>query len=157
MFASPIYLCYTGDVDAMTEPPTARPIGFWVKLVDRLLDERLAQTLAPHQLDRRRWQVLNLLDRAPRTLTDLARELDPFVHDDLDALHAAVDALVDRGLVDRSGEQLTLSDAGRSALRRAHDDVAADRRVVTRGLDLDAYTATVASLEAMARNLGWDG
>ena len=38
-----------------------RPIGFWLKLVDRLLDERLDETLG--DLTRRHWQVLNVLQQ----------------------------------------------------------------------------------------------
>ena len=34
-----------------------RPIGFWLKLVDSLIDEQFASTLEEHGVTRRQWQL----------------------------------------------------------------------------------------------------
>ncbi|MCU1534906.1 MAG: transcriptional regulator, partial [Glaciihabitans sp.] len=33
-----------------------RPIGFWLKLVDRMIDEQFAATIEEHGVTRRQWQ-----------------------------------------------------------------------------------------------------
>jgi hypothetical protein len=47
------------------EPTDRRPIGFWLKLVDRLIDERLGAPLGT--LSRRHWQVMNVVHHGPAT------------------------------------------------------------------------------------------
>jgi hypothetical protein len=45
----------------MTIPTDRRPIGFWLELVDRLIDECLEKTLG--DLTRRHWQVLKVVQQ----------------------------------------------------------------------------------------------
>ena len=56
-----------------------RPIGFWLKLVDRLIDERFANTLEEHGVTRRQWQLLNVLSRGNATGAQLDATLAPFL------------------------------------------------------------------------------
>src|SRR3954466_1272181 len=56
-----------------------RPVGFWLKLVDRLFDERFRQTLGAGHLTRRHWQLLNVLARGPAPESALDDALAPFL------------------------------------------------------------------------------
>jgi hypothetical protein len=56
-------------------PADRRPIGFWLKLVDRLIDAVLGDA----GLTRRHWQVLNLLQTQPVTLQRIDTQLAPFL------------------------------------------------------------------------------
>ena len=54
-----------------------RPLGYWLKLVDSLIDEQFAATLEEHGVTRRQWQVLNLLEQQPATEAQLDAGLSP--------------------------------------------------------------------------------
>ena len=63
----------------MAVPTDRRPIGFWLKLVDRLIDARLEASLGG--LSRRHWQVLNVAGRAapvrPRSMLESGHSSGP--------------------------------------------------------------------------------
>jgi hypothetical protein len=61
-------------------PP--RPIGFWLKLVDRLIDESFDSLLEEHGVTRRQWQLLNVLQRGPATLEQLDSAVAPFLREE---------------------------------------------------------------------------
>ena len=50
---------------------TPQPVGFWLKLLDQLIDEQFAQTLTEHNVTRRQGQLLHVLSRADATLHHL--------------------------------------------------------------------------------------
>lgn len=56
-----------------------RPIGFWLKLVDQLIDERFDTTLDEHGVTRRQWQMLNLLSRGAADQAALDAAVAPFL------------------------------------------------------------------------------
>jgi DNA-binding PadR family transcriptional regulator len=133
-----------------------RPIGFWLKLVDRMIDEQFASTLEEHGVTRRQWQLLNVLKQEPATVEQLDAAVAPFLSDDASessADHLA--ELVDSGWISITRAQYELTERGRSALDRLTDVVAAQRTLMTEGLSQQQYDDTLATLERMARNLGW--
>ena len=132
-----------------------RPIGFWLKLVDRMIDEQFASTLEEHGVTRRQWQLLNVLSREPATVEQLDAAVAPFLSgesDDTSAEHLA--ELVDSGWVS-SGAHYEITERGRTAFDKLEAVVAAQRTIVTEGVTADQYEQTVRVLERMARNLGW--
>ena len=134
-----------------------RPIGFWLKLVDRLIDEQFASTLDEHGVTRRQWQLLNVLTQEPATVDRLDAAVAPFLSSEegeTSAEHLA--ELVDSGWVALASENYELTERGRAALDRLSDVVAAQRTLVTEGLTQEQYDETLAALEKMARNLGWN-
>ena len=149
---------------------TPRPIGFWLKLVDRMIDEQFAATLEEHGVTRHQWQLLNILSRESATLERLDAAMAPLVSTQpgtSDATSGTVDATADASsaehlseliestwVVDSSGS-FELTERGTLAFERLADVVATQRTVMTAGLSPDEYEATVGSLERMARNLGW--
>ena len=140
---------------------TPRPIGFWLKLVDRMIDEQFASTLEEHGVTRRQWQLLNVLTSESATVERLDAAVAPFLSvpseagdtSETSADHLA--ELVDSGWVAVTRGEYELLDRGREALERLTAVVDAQRTLITEGLSQEQYDETLRVLETMARNMGW--
>jgi hypothetical protein len=131
-----------------------KPIGYWLKQLDRLIEDRFEATLAAAGLARRHWQVLNVLHAGPASSADLAESLRPF--------WTAGEITVDQVLADLARRRWAAAAAdGRWALTGAgiagHAEVStkvhAARRAITNGISADEYIRTVDTLRRMAENL----
>jgi len=134
-----------------------RPIGFWLKLVDRMIDEQFASTLEEHGVTRRQWQLLNVLYQGPATVERLDAAVAPFLS--AEAPESSADhlaELVDSGWVSVTRGDYEFTDRGRAAFGRLTDVVATQRTLMTEGLTQEQYEETLVVLERMARNLGWN-
>lgn len=139
----------------MTPP---RPLGFWLKLVDELINRQFEETLGEQGVTRRQWQVLNLLATNSATGTELGEALAPFLlSDEPDRLTEELGQLRARGWVRQQGEVLSLTEQGRTSFQHLAETVARSRGVVAEGITADEYEQTLRVLERMARNLGWTG
>jgi DNA-binding MarR family transcriptional regulator len=137
-------------------PTDRRPIGFWLKLVDRLLDEGFERVLAGAGLNRRHWQALTALQDGAATVQELDARLAPFLDEQAPTTRPVLDDLVARGWATwTAGDQAAVTPAGTAAHDELLADVSAHRRRVTEGVTAEEYQATVAVLERMAANLGW--
>jgi len=137
---------------------TPRPIGYWLKLVDRLIDEQFASTLEEHGVTRRQWQLLNVLDTEPSTVEQLDAAVAPFLSaDDHETSAEHLTELIDSAWVDATPTGYELTDRGRVAFERLAAVVAERRTAATEGISAEQYTQTLAVLERMARNLGFEG
>ena len=58
--------------------PERKPIGYWLKELDRRIEETLDHTLADEGVTRRDWQVLNALDTTPAARDAVVDALRPF-------------------------------------------------------------------------------
>lgn len=139
-----------------------RPIGFWLKLVDRLIDEQFASTLEEHGVTRRQWQLLNVLSQEPSTADQLDAAVAPFLSASSAADPAEPESstehlaeLLDSEWVTHFDGIYTLTDRGRSAFDKLAEVVAINRTNATEGLTPEQYNETLAVLERVARNLGW--
>ena len=137
-----------------------RPIGFWLKLVDRLIDEQFASTLEEHGVTRRQWQLLNLLAQGPSSLAALDAAIAPFLTaatDDAAAESSSehLGELIDSEWVAGTPEAYTLTERGSTAFQRLADVVSENRTQVSRGITDAEYLATVDVLQRVAGNLGW--
>ena len=122
-----------------------RPFGFWLKVVDRRLSEEMERLYAADGIHRSDWRMLNLLaDRADDER--LARRLHAKPH----VLHR----LVERGWV--AGFPPAITDAGRAARDRLESSVDGLRERIAGAVSPDQFATTLRSLEAIARELGWD-
>lgn len=138
-----------------------RPIGYWLNLVDRLIDEQFAATLDEHGVTRRQWQLLNVLARGDATVAELDQAIAPF-------LAAATDDTPAESSTDHLGELIesswvapttigyTLTQRGRTAFDKLTEVVATQRTLFARGITAEEYEQTISVLERIARNLGWD-
>lgn len=142
---------------------TPRPIGFWLKLVDRLIDDQFASTLEEHGVTRRQWQLLNVLSRESSTAAQLDAAVAPFLASmppEVGEPESSVEhltELIDSGWVDATPTGYELTERGRNAFDRLADVVAVGRSRMTEGLSAEQYDETLAALERMARNLGFEG
>ena len=124
---------------------TDRPFGFWLKLVDRRLSEEMETLFAADGITRRDWRMLNLLAGEAR---------DERLADRLRAKPHALHRLAERGWI--TGAPPVLTDAGREARDRLEGQVSALRERVAGAVSAEDFATTLRSLEAIARELGWD-
>lgn len=131
-----------------------RPIGYWLKRLDRLIEDGFQRTLIDEGFTRRHWQLLNVVNEGPTTRDAAAGKMASFLVDGRVELDRAVDDLERRGLVTaHADDTLSLTDEGERALRSVEEKVADFRKLVTKGLDEDEYDRIVDALERMAGNL----
>ncbi|WP_409329578.1 hypothetical protein [Trujillonella humicola] len=129
--------------------PAQRPIGWWVKHLDALLEDVVDAAVAGEGLTRRHWQVLHTLAGAPAEEAALARALADF-----DGHLPAIAAdLYGRGWVDRVTGALALTAEGRIAHERLERAIGRVRRHAADGLSRQEYERTVLVLSRMARNI----
>jgi hypothetical protein len=144
------------DMGTATVPTDRRPIGFWLKLVDRLIDEGFDRLLGDAGLTRRHWQALTALQAGPATVQELDTRLAPFLDDQEPTIRPVLDDLAARGwAVWTSGGRAASTAAGAAAHGDLLAGVSAHRRRVADGITAEEYQATVAVLHRMAANLGW--
>jgi DNA-binding MarR family transcriptional regulator len=139
-----------------------RPIGFWLKLVDRLIDEQFAETLEEHGVTRRQWQLLNVLAQGPATVSELDAAVAPFLaaataDTERESSVEHLTELIESAWVDATPVGYELTERGSAALERLGVVVAEQRTVSTQGVDEEEYRATIDVLERIARNLGFEG
>jgi hypothetical protein len=131
-----------------TPSPGSRPLGFWLKVVDRRIAAEIDAILADHGVTRRDWRRLDLVAGEVRDERMAAR---------LDAHPHKLDDLVELGWVSGEPGAWMLTATGRETLDALTARVQAVRDRVRSSVSDDDYAITVASLEAIARELGWDG
>jgi hypothetical protein len=136
----------------MTIPTDRRPIGFWLKLVDRLIDTRLEASLGG--LSRRHWQVLNVVRQGRASQAEIDARVRPFIGSEGTTAQEVAD-LQQRGWLTSGGATLDLTELGAIESARLLELVSADRTTLMIGIAPEEYSSTVSVLERMARNLGW--
>lgn len=138
----------------MEDLPDDRPIGYWLQVVNRRLDEVFdAVLLAEGDLRRRHWQVLNMLADRPRTRAAVRRELAPFSDDDGDDISRVVDGLVAGDWCRQDADVVTLTDHGRGRLRQLRTVGHQFRTDVAAGVSEEDHAATLRTLRTLADNL----
>lgn len=129
-------------------PTDRRPLGFWLRAVDALISREFDTAFADEGVTRRDWMLLNALARtvdAPESGQWLARK----------GKHLR--GLEKRGWADETGDGTwVLTDEGRAALDRLGGVVDGIRRRIADTVAPEDFATTLASLEAIARELGWD-
>ena len=138
-----------------------RPIGFWLQLVDRLIEERFSTALEEHGVTRRQWWLLNILSRGTAAEADLNAELPPVFPaaadgSDPETVREHLGELVESGWVVESTSHFSITVAGRTAFDALAAVIETIRRSTTDGISPEEYEQTLATLERMARNLDWD-
>ncbi|WP_341395611.1 MarR family winged helix-turn-helix transcriptional regulator [Arthrobacter sp. G119Y2] len=134
-----------------------RPIGFWLKLVDQLVDDQFGASFEEHGVTRRQWQMMNLLTDGPaseKQLTDGLKPFFPVVEPGTSV--ELIEELRESGWVALDEDQYLLTDLGRRSLENLRGAVERIREQLTENVSDDEYTALVAVLQRMATNLGWD-
>ncbi|QYC42212.1 Transcriptional regulator SlyA [Nonomuraea coxensis DSM 45129] len=131
-----------------------RPIGYWLKHLDRLIEAEAERVLAEEGLTRRHWQVLNTLHQAPRTANGLGETLGPFWQPGAITLEDVTGELARRGWLTEDAEgRHTLTPEGLAGHAAAREKVHGIRSAFLTGLTEEEYTGTVRALRRMAANL----
>ncbi|RBY94696.1 MarR family transcriptional regulator [Blastococcus sp. TBT05-19] len=131
--------------------PEQRPIGWWVKRLDTLLDEAVDAVVEGEKLSRRHWQVLHSLAEGPVR--------DPALHAALQDfgspgdLAVVVADLIGRGWVVSGHGGVTLTADGALAHDRVERAVGRIRRHVADGLSRQEYERTILVLNRMVENV----
>jgi DNA-binding MarR family transcriptional regulator len=131
-----------------------RPIGYWLKHLDRLIDQAFERALDADGLTRRQWQVLNTLAAGPTTNAALTAALQPFVQGDSMAIEVVINDFLGRGWVRNVPDGgVEISERGRAAHEAAMQRVAETRQALRRGITEDEYVSVIRILQRMASNL----
>ncbi|TAP25249.1 MarR family transcriptional regulator [Arthrobacter sp. S41] len=135
-----------------------RPLGYWLKLVDSLIDEQFAATLEEHGVTRRQWQVLNLLEHQPASEAQLNTDLSPFFasEDEPQSLSEHLAELVESGWVTVHNGEYSITGRGHTSLLKLSELVEKIRTQFGQDLDGSEYDAVIQTLEKIARSLGWE-
>ncbi|WP_225726429.1 MULTISPECIES: hypothetical protein [unclassified Nocardia] len=129
-----------------------RPIGYWLKELDRLINARFEADMAVGGLTRRHWQMLNSLADGPHPAAEVRDGLTPFWTEPGE-WDAELAELIRRDWVTERAGVLELTDAGRDTHRRMLDLSERRRADLMKGLTDGQYIATVRTLERMAANM----
>jgi DNA-binding MarR family transcriptional regulator len=134
--------------------PERRPIGYWLKHLDRLIDQAFERALDADGLTRRHWQVLNTLAAGPTTNAALTAALQPFVQGESMTIEVIITDFLDRGWVRNVPDGgVEISERGRAAHEAAMQRVAETRQALRCGITDDEYVAVIRILQRMASNL----
>jgi|SRR5471032_2960267 hypothetical protein len=131
-----------------------RPIGYWLRLVDGLIDEQFARTLDEHGVTRMQWQLLNVLARGQASVEMLDAAVAPFLAAGGETTIDHLTELIESAWVDATPTGYELTERGHGALDRLTNVVAEQRTVMSAGVTETDYLTTVSTLERMATNLG---
>ena len=127
-----------------------RPLGYWIKEIDRRIEADFDRLLAGEDLRRRHWQILDTVARADGSPAELDAALAPFAA----SVRPQLDELIRRGWVaEPQPGVVAITGAGRAAHDRVARLVRSFRARVTEGLSEQDYATLVALLERVAGNL----
>ena len=135
---------------------TERPIGYWLKKLDRLIDGQFERQLGEAGLSRRQSQLLNLLEDGPRSAPELQTELEPFLQDEPDELSEALSGLITRGWAASQDNVVSLTETGQAQFGLVRTKVTQLRQSSMAGISPEEYQATIGVLSRMAANLELD-
>jgi hypothetical protein len=132
-----------------------RPIGYWLRLVDGLIDDQFAATLDEHGVTRMQWQLMNVLARGQASVEMLDAAVKPFLVAGGETTLDHLTELIESAWVDATPTGYELTERGHGALDRLTNVVAGQRTDMSAGVAESEYLTTIGTLERMARNLGW--
>lgn len=132
---------------------TDRPIGYWLRRLDALLEEALDRALAEEGVGRRHWQTLNVFRNGPVDTAALAERLAPFWTEGAITADEVVEELTRRGWVERTADgRLGLTAEGVAARSRLAARVEESRRRLAEGITPEEYATTLNVLRRMTEN-----
>jgi DNA-binding MarR family transcriptional regulator len=131
-----------------------RPIGYWLKQLDRLIEAAAERTFAEQKLTRRHWQVMNVLRESPQQETGLTEAIRPFWGAGAITLDEVTSELTRRGwLTQDDTGRYALTPAGLAGHAAVQKKVHGIRSTLLTGLTEQDYHGTVRILQRMAENL----
>jgi DNA-binding MarR family transcriptional regulator len=131
-----------------------RPIGYWLKHLDRLIEAAAERTFAEEKLTRRHWQIMNVLRQSPQDAAGLTEAIRPFWGPGAITLDEVTSDLTRRGwlTLDDTGRYV-LTSAGQARYAAVRKKVQGIRSASLAGLSEEDYLGTLQVLQRMAENL----
>ncbi|MEV4434609.1 hypothetical protein [Streptomyces sp. NPDC049585] len=131
-----------------------RPLGYWLKSIDRSIEESFARLLADENLTRRGWQVLNTVSYEPITVAGVDETMAAFLSATEPTMRPYVEALTARGWARPTHtDTFELTEAGRAAHRRISERIGAERARMMECLTPDEYGVLMDLLQRLATHL----
>ncbi len=131
-----------------------KPIGYWLKELDRLIEGTLDGALADEGVTRRDWQVLNALQPELTPRETVIEQLRPFWGVETVEPDIVLDGLIARGWALRDpGDRFALSPEGNAAREALLEKVKGLRAAIADGITPEQYNTTIDTLGRMAENL----
>jgi DNA-binding MarR family transcriptional regulator len=131
-----------------------RPIGYWLKHLDRLIEAAAGRAFAEQKLTRRHWQILNILRESPQDAAGLSGAIRPFWGPGAITLDEVARELTRRGWLTQDGAgRYALTPAGQTAHAAVEQKVHGIRSTFLTGLTEQDYRGTVQVLRRMAENM----
>jgi DNA-binding MarR family transcriptional regulator len=131
-----------------------KPIGYWLKELDRLIEDTLDRALADEGVTRRDWQVLNALAPELTPRETVIEQLRPFWGVETVEPDAVLEGLIGRGWALRDpGDRYALSPEGNAAREGLLEKVKGLRGTIADGVTPEQYNTTIDTLSRMAQNL----
>jgi len=135
--------------DTPDDNASTRPLGFWLRTVDTLISREFAAAFDGEGATRRDWMLLNAVSgdvNVPGFAERFARKGGKRLR-----------GLEQRGWVEETGDGAwILTEEGAAAKERLGGIVDGIRSRVSGAVAPEDFATTLASLEAIARELGWD-
>jgi DNA-binding MarR family transcriptional regulator len=147
-------------IDRNQIPTDRRPLGYWLRAIEGPLRQSMRDAFATFGVTRREWRTLTTLHEGPRSAADIQAAMPPRRHVDHPRGHRTLEQLLE-GFVARGWVSV---DRGSYALtaegERIHDAVLTNvqsvRAQVTTGIPDADYATTMATLQKIASNVGFD-
>ncbi|MCD9902395.1 MarR family winged helix-turn-helix transcriptional regulator [Streptomyces sp. MT29] len=135
-----------------------QPIGYWSWAAHEATVTHIRAALAEHGLTQPPWWVINQLIEAEedgRDRAELAAFLGGYLNTGADGIEAAVDELLDRGLITQDdGARLRTTPEGRALRDRAFTRVMRAREEIHEGVTDEEFVAALKVLQRMIHNVG---
>ncbi|WP_345421668.1 MarR family transcriptional regulator [Pseudonocardia xishanensis] len=129
-----------------------KPIGWWLRRVDGLIESSMDRVLADEGIGRRHWQALNAIAGGADTAAALDAALAPFAGSG-PAARLVLDQLLARHWVQQAAGRITVTPTGSAARGRLVVAIRDYRARITEGVSEADYRTTVETLQRIARNL----
>jgi hypothetical protein len=138
---------------AMTAPVASdRPLGWWLKHVEGLREVAFDRSLEREGIVRRHWQLLNVIAAGAGSVAE-AEDAYLRLGADTTELVSTSDQLLTRGWLYYRAGRLEVTPVGAAIRERLASALAAQRDLLTAGIDPEHYRITVNTLRRVAGNL----
>jgi DNA-binding MarR family transcriptional regulator len=136
-----------------------RPLDFWLRLVDKLLNESYAAALEEHGLTRRQWVMINILSSGPTAAAELDTVLTTFLPppERSSSSQEELAELLDSGWLSDQDGTYALTERGRLVHQRLEAAWSRRNDELLHGISAGEVAHLIALLERLAHNLGWAG
>jgi len=129
-----------------------RPIGFWIKAADKVLDQTIDRLHVEEGFTRRRWQIFNTIAQyGSISITGLSSGLSAMLASE--DVQLELDALTEQGVLNRLGDVLSISRNGLEVHHRLVASQEALRKKAMRGISDEDYRAALRCLSTIVGNL----